>query len=55
MWEDILWMLAYTALGVAVIFFALRVRKLRAELRELEEEKRAEEEAEETPDRDMDQ
>ena len=36
--EDILWMLIYSVLGLAIIYFAFRVRRLRAELRELKEE-----------------
>lgn len=37
-WQDILWVLVYTALGLAIVYFAFRVRKLRAEWKELQEQ-----------------
>ena len=46
--DEIIWMLVYSALGVAVIFFALRVRRLREELRELNESREAPQKPEET-------
>ena len=36
--SDIIWGLVYTALGLGIVFMALRTRKLRRELEELNEE-----------------
>ena len=38
MWEDILWILIYTLLGLACLFFARRVYRLREEWKQLQEE-----------------
>lgn len=47
MWEEIKWALIYTVLGIAVIFFVFRVRRLRAELKALQEEARERENGDE--------
>ncbi len=39
-WTDILWILIYTALGLAILYFTFRVRKLRAEWKELQEQEK---------------